>query len=611
MPNCVTLLRRLMGVRAALFSIIACQVCAPAVAAQEPSTAARGSITGVVTKRPGGEPGAGALIRLLNEAPAIGVFDGGPRGAAPMTTAAADGSFVITGVDPGRHWLVATLPGYLPVEYGQRGPTGTGMPFDVSPGQRLAIGLALWPTSGISGRVVDADGDPIGRVQVLALRQVYDGGKPALTIAQTVITNDRGEYRMFWLTPGSYRVAARVFEAASVTPAVNIGPSRRFGTTEQATAPILRRRTLENGVATEEVLIPIYSPSTPDPQLSTLVTLAPGESASGIDVQLTGNRVRSHHVRGFVQGATPSGRPAPQARVFVVPRAVSPIPAIAGVMVRPDGSFDIPGVPAGSYTAYLGDGAAATRIEVGDSDLDNVVLTETIGIEIKGHLTVERGLTQAVPVSMSELRFQITHDPDSVGAPHGGPSFNPPPSSDGTFSWIIYPGDYRVAVLPLFNNQRDDHTRPGGGPPVADLWQDAYVKSMRSGRSDVLADGLHVWGGTEGSLEIVVSLSGAEVEGTVRDVTHQPAAGVVVVAVPDGGNRGRADLYRHVLTDTSGHFALRGLAPGDYSFYAWDDLERGAWENVEFLRAFEGRGQFVRMREGMNESLDLNLLVGR
>jgi hypothetical protein len=109
----------------------------------------------------------------------------------------------------------------------------------------------------------------------------------------------------------------------------------------------------------------------------------------------------------------------------------------------------------------------------------------------------------------------------------------------------------------------------------------------------------------------VVSLSGAEVEGTVRDVTHQPAAGVVVVAVPDGGNRGRTDLYRHVLTDTSGHFALRGLAPGDYSFYAWDDLERGAWENVEFLRAFEGRGQFVRLREGMNESLDLNLLVGR
>jgi hypothetical protein len=601
------------GPERATLLLLACLLYPSLTVAQALPAAERGSISGLVTKRPSGEAATGAVIRLLKRMPASGVSNGGgpPGVSTPMTTAAADGSFMMADVEPGRYWLVATFPGYLPVEYGQRSPTGIGMPFDVRAGQRVTVRLALWPTSGVSGRVVDADGDPIGRVQVLALRQVYDGGKPKLTIAQTVMTNDRGEYRMFWLTPGSYRVAARTFEAGSVAPAVNIGPPRRFGTTEQATAPVLARRTLENGVATEEVSIPIYSPSTADPQLSTVVTLAPGQSASGIDVQLTGNRVSSHHVRGFVQGATPSGRPAPQERVVVVPRVESPIPTIASVIVRPDGSFDIPGVPAGSYIAYLGDGAAATRIEVGDSDLDNVVLTETIGIDIRGHLTIERGLTQTGSASMGDLRFQVTRDPDVVGAPHGGPSFNPPPSQDGTFSWIIYPGDYRIAVLPLLNSQRDDQTRPGGGPPTSDVLQDAYVKSIRAGRSEVLADGLHLWGGPQGTLEIVVSLAGAEAEGIVRDVARQPAAGVIVVAVPDGSNKGRSDLYRHVMTDASGHFVLRGLAPGDYSFYAWDDLERGAWENVEFLRAFEGRGQFIRLGEGKNESLDLNLLVGR
>jgi hypothetical protein len=590
--------------------VLVCLLCAP-FAAQEPPAAGRGSISGVITKRPSGEAAAGAVIRILKETPGGGALGGGPPGAtAPMTTAAADGSFVLRDVDPGMHGLVATLPGYLPVEYGQRSPTGIGMPFEVRAGQRVTVRLALWPTSGISGRVVDADGDPVGRVQVLALRQMYDGGKPAQTIAQTVMTNDRGEYRMFWLTPGSYRVAARAFEASGVTPAVNIGPPRRFGTSELATPPVLNRRTLENGVATEEVSIPIYSASTPDPQLSTIVTIAPGENATGIDVQLAGNRIPSHHVRGFVQGAAPSGRPAPQAQVVVVPRVQSPMPAIAGAAVRADGSFDVPGVPAGSYIAYLRDGAAATQVEVGDSDLDNVVLTETLGVDIKGHLTIERGLTQAAPVPMGDLRFTVTRDPDLVGTPSGGSKFNAPPSQDGTFSWIFYPGDYRVAVLPLLNSQRDDRTRPGGGPPVSDVWQNAYVKSMRWGRSDVLADGLHLWGGAQGNtLEIVVSLAGAEVEGTVRDTARQPAAGVVVVAVPDGGNRGRADLYRHIVTDASGHFVLRGLGPGDYSFYAWDDLERGAWESVEFLRAFEGRGQFVRLSEGKNDSLDLSLLV--
>jgi hypothetical protein len=141
--------------------------------------------------------------------------------------------------------------------------------------------------------------------------------------------------------------------------------------------------------------------------------------------------------------------------------------------------------------------------------------------------------------------------------------------------------------------------------------QNAYVKSIRWGRADVLAEGLHTWGGAQGTLEVVISLAGAEVEGTVRDIARQPSGGVMVIAVPDGSNRGRSDLYRHATTDSSGRFVLRGLAPGDYSFYAWDDLERGAFESVEFLRGFEGRGQFVRLREGKNDVLDLNLLAGR
>jgi len=193
--------------------LVAAWLLAPHLAgAQEPpvdgrpaSQAGHGSITGVVTKRPSGEPAAGAVVKILNEP-----FGDAPPGAMRKSvTAAADGSFVLEDVEPGTYWMAANLPGYLPFEYGQRSPTGVGISFDVRDGQRVTVRLAVWPTSGISGRVVDADGDPVGRVQVLALRQIYEAGKPAVTIAQSVMTNDRGEYRMFWLTPGSYRVAAR------------------------------------------------------------------------------------------------------------------------------------------------------------------------------------------------------------------------------------------------------------------------------------------------------------------------------------------------------------------------------------------------------------------
>ena len=56
---------------------------------------------------------------------------------------------------------------------------------------------------------------------------------------------------------------------------------------------------------------------------------------------------------------------------------------------------------------------------------------------------------------------------------------------------------------------------------------------------------------------------------------------------------------------------MRGLAPGDYTFYAWDDVERGAWESPEFMRAFEGRGRFVRLREGPNDAIELSVVAGR
>ena len=84
-----------------------------------------------------------------------------------------------------------------------------------------------------------------------------------------------------------------------------------------------------------------------------------------------------------------------------------------------------------------------------------------------------------------------------------------------------------------------------------------------------------------------------------------------LVAGPEAGNRRRSDLYRRTSTDAQGRFTVTGLAPGDYTFYAWDDVERGAWESPEFMRAFAGRGRFVRLREGNNDPLELSVVAGR
>src|SRR5215467_7922726 len=571
------------------------------VAHPQSAVAQGGTIAGVVVKSPSGEPAAGAAVKLTDEPPSVGP----PGHQTQSTTTAADGSFRFDNVEPGEYYVVANAPGYLPTEYGQRSPTGTGIAFEVRNGQRVSVRLTAWPTSGISGRVLDADGDPLGRVQVVALRFIYSGGKPALTLAQSVMTNDRGEYRMFWLTPGTYRVAAREWDPETWASGVNISPPKRFGTADQSTAPIVHGRTLAGGTIVEETEVPIYAPATPDPQLASTIALAAGDNATNVDIQLAGNRVPAHHVRGNVVAADRTRRRI----VTMVPKVVSPITRIASAVVSGDGTFDIDGIAAGAYILFTQDGTAAQPVEVGDADV-MVTLTDPPTIALNGHLTFDRGIfaTAATP-DPSDLQIRMTRDPDLPAAPAGGPGFNRPPFPNGTINLnSIPPGDYRIDMWPFAFRREGTIT---SGRPIPEGFVNAYVKSIRLGNSDVLADGMHLWGPTQASLEVVIGLNGAQMEGTVVDNRREPAANITIVAVPDGSNKGRTDLYRATTSDRRGNFALQGLAPGDYTFYAWDDVERGAWESPEFLRAFEGRGRFVRLREGKNDTLELNVLVGR
>ena len=560
-----------------------------------------GSVTGVVVKSPSGEPAAGAAVKLTDEPPSVGP----PGHQTHSTTTAADGSFRFDNVEPGAYYVVANLSGYLPTEYGQRSPTGTGIALEVGSGQRVNVRLTAWPTSGISGRVVDADGDPLGRVQVVALRFIYSGGKPSMTLAQSVMTNDRGEYRMFWLTPGTYRVAAREWDLDTWASGVNIGPPKRFGTAEQSTGPIVHGRALPNGSIVEETEIPIYAPSTPDPQLASTIALAPGDSAANVDIQLAGNRVPAHHVRGTVVKADGRLRNV----LTMVPKVVSPIARIATGVVSGDGSFDIDGIAPGSYILFTQDGTIAQPVDVGEADV-TVTLTEPPAISLNGHLTFDRGLSAGTTnPNPSDLQIRMTREPDLPAAPMGGPGFNRPPLPNGTITLNnIPPGDYRIDMWPFAFRREGAIT---SGRPMPEDFVNAYVKSIRLGNADLLADGLHLWGPTQASLEIVIGLNGAQVEGTTVDNRREPAANITIAAVPDGSNKGRTDLYRTTTSDRRGRFAMEGLAPGDYTFYAWDDVDRGAWESPEFMRAFEGRGRFVRLREGKNEALDLNVLVGR
>src|SRR5712692_2940455 len=109
------------------------------------------------------------------------------------------------------------------------------------------------------------------------------------------------------------------------------------------------------------------------------------------------------------------------------------------------------------------------------------------------------------------------------------------------------------------------------------LPENYYAKAARWSDKDVLETGLDLTGGVAGALEVVFSSDGGQVEGVVLNVAEQPATAATVALVPDGPRRAQTRLYKGITTDQYGRFTIKGIAPGGYKLFAWEDVEEGAY----------------------------------
>jgi hypothetical protein len=135
------------------------------------------------------------------------------------------------------------------------------------------------------------------------------------------------------------------------------------------------------------------------------------------------------------------------------------------------------------------------------------------------------------------------------------------------------------------------------------LRPDMYVASAKSGNQDILKDGFDVT--SDASVEIVLAMSGAIVQGNVRDTLGHDAPGAVVVLIPDAPYRNVGLRYRRVVTDPNGRFEIHGIAPGSYKLFAWTQLEEQAYRNADFMKPFEDRGTPLHLEKGSRQSITL------
>ncbi len=144
-----------------------------------------------------------------------------------------------------------------------------------------------------------------------------------------------------------------------------------------------------------------------------------------------------------------------------------------------------------------------------------------------------------------------------------------------------------------------------------------YPASIRSGNLDLLHQPLVVGlGGGVSPIEITMRDDTAEINGTVEGMTP-PAPGAARVPGP---GQSRTHVYYIPVADSSGRFAeisvrpdgsfvSLGLAPGTYRVLAFDQVQAEIeYRNPEAMRAYDSKGQVVRVAGGQKEHVQLQLI---
>jgi len=578
-----------------------------------PAAAQTSSLQGRVVRWGTTEPIAKATVELRS------VSAGAP--APYVATTTVDGSFVFTAVPPGQYRIVSRRPGYVNAEYGQRWPSGAGTPLTIPAGRAISnIPIPMVQTGAITGRVRDRLDQPVGNAEVQALKAKYQDGRRVLTSVQTAVSDDHGEFRLFWLEPGLYYLSAR-------HPDISTGPMRMGGISfsgggigPRGTPQFQEFRTNGDNAATSAFLpemrqvrakeryMPVYYPGATDEQSASSLELAPGGELTGIDFTI--EPVPLQRVRGRVVYES-NGEPAMSARVqWISSTGASgsmsdPLigPRMDGVAVECcEGSFEL-GLPPGSYTLIAANNSINSRvgIQVGYADVDGVVISLGQSFNIPGRVTFEG--RAPTPAELEALRISLAITPLVPGLQPNTYSTVLP---NGSLTLSASRGDFRLNISPLLTVPGSFQI-PQANPPAS--LSNLYVKSVRLGEADVLNGGLHLDGRPDAPLDIVIGTTPGSVEGVVVNQNRDPVPNVTVSLLPDPGRRTRIDLYKTVSTDASGRFKIERMPPGDYVAFAWDGIESGDWQNPEFVAPYEPRGTAVRVRDNAAANLELTTLT--
>ncbi|HEY1306968.1 MAG TPA: carboxypeptidase-like regulatory domain-containing protein [Vicinamibacterales bacterium] len=519
-------------------------VSANAPASPQPGAMIRGRILDV-RKR----PIKGVVVKAIS-----------PREFTETAISDERGRFVIDGLRAGSYALEASSLGYVTAQYGQSRAAGPGLQVVVRDNETFDdADFVLSRGSVVTGTITDERGEEIEGAVVRAIQIRYADGRTTATIVRVAQTDDRGGYRLYGMSPGSYLISA--LDTATIS-----GANQR-------------------GYA------PIYYPGSTQLTEAVPVHTDIGRDVAGIDLGF--RHESAARVTGIALDA--SGAPVKGDVLLVASQRSGGIALEPrqGIRTNADGSFTIADVPPGEYVLKVSkpwsNGAPQFGVEfvtVGDADPNPVVVQTAAGSTLEGRLVIDdkRGyevLARRGPVlGLRAVPADFDRTPVMGQVPSRLLT-----NSDGTFRLSGLFGPTRFFL---------------GGSGVE--W---YLQSLVIDGVDV-TDSPFDFGVTTQTIpgvEAVISSAGGTIAGHVTDARSIPIANYSVIVFPTDRTKWFANsrFLKFGRPSQDGGFEVIGLPPGEYWVAAVDSIEGnqsfGEWQKPEVLESLAPRATRVVLAE--------------
>ena len=457
-------------------------------------------------------------------------------------------------------------------------------------GDRLAnIDLAMPAGSSISGVVVDDLGEPLEGLAIRLMERKFSGGLNTIVAHRGAVrrrTDDRGQYRIYGVMPGTYYLT--VIE-----------------------------ETLEGDLQLPIAVRQVYYPGSDAPADALTLQIEPGRDVAGVNVAVPSSRFTRVYGRVVdsagqplrstlqsLQSARVAGDRSSTERISasvllsLSSRSATVIPPGRSVEIK-DGTFEFLNVPPGDYViqaraepydpmkepyAQRSGEFATAFLTVGGGEVP-ISMQTAPGSSLKGRVVVQGGTSDDLPFDVT-----ITAVPADSDLSPRARSTRVPGAAPFELTGLI--GAHRVVV--------------DGIPPE---W---WLKSVEIDGINAADDPI-MFGGRNQSrsgVDVVVSSAGGEISGRVTGGTRgREGALVLVFPMESSLWYHRSRFLKLVPADPDSGFSVTGLPPGEYCAVA---VDAGAlnpfsdeWRNPALLATLAASARRVTVGEGGRVSVEL------